>query len=204
MKKLEKILALLIFISLILKFNLIAGGSMLLVCSLTVLSLIYYPLGFAFFNGIRLREIFKKSSYTGISTWRILGAIGAGMAFSALCMGILFKLQFWTGANMNLLAGLVTIPIILVIVLIKYSKSKSEYYIRIIKRIAIIGGIGLILLLTPGRSIRKFEYRNHPDYINAYENYMENPGDKELEEKMLFEYTHIKKEMKLIQQGPNE
>jgi hypothetical protein len=60
-------------------------------------------------------------------------------------MGGLFKLQFWAGANMQLLAGLVTIGLILLIATIFYLRSKSEYYKRVFKRIAIYGGLGLVL-----------------------------------------------------------
>ena len=80
MKLLEKILGVIIVIALIMKFAFIVGSNVLIVMAISLLSVIYYPMGFAFFNGIRLREILKKASYKGLSTWRILGAIGAGMA----------------------------------------------------------------------------------------------------------------------------
>ncbi|HRZ42067.1 MAG TPA: hypothetical protein P5228_05120 [Bacteroidales bacterium] len=188
MKKLEKILGLVIIIALLLKLVLIPGGSILTVISLTILACIYYPLGFAFFNGIRLRAIFKKDSYKGVSALRIIGAIGLGMGLAAICIGILFKLQHWPGGDTNLIAGLVTTLIILIIALIKYLKSKSDYYKLIFSRIAIIGGFGLILAILPESTITKIQFRNHPDYIKAYEDYLKNPQNEELRKKEDVEY----------------
>ena len=188
MRKLEKILGLVIIIAFVMKLALIPGGSILTVISLTILACIYYPLGFAFFNGIRLRQIFKKDSYKGITVLRIIEAIGVGIGLSVICIGILFKLQLWPGANTNLLTGLITTLIILIIALIRYLKSKSDYYTLIFKRIAIIGGVGLIFTFLPDLTITKIQFRNHPDYIKAYEDYLKNPQNEGLRKNMDVEY----------------
>lgn len=188
MKKLEKILGILIILALILKLVLIPGANILTVISLSILACIYYPLGFAFFNGIRLREVFKKDSYKGISAMRIIGTIGLGMGLAVICIGILFKLQHWPGGDTNLIAGLATTLIILIIALIKYLKSKSDYYKPIFTRIAIVGGFGLILTIIPDLTITKIQFRNHPVYINAYEDYLENPQNEILRKKKEVEY----------------
>ena len=188
MKKFEKIIGLVIIISLIMKLTLIPGGSILAAISLTTLACIYYPLGFAFFNDIRLSKIFKKDSYKGLTALRIIGAIGIGMGLAAICMGILFKIQHWPGADTNLISGLVTTVIILIIALIRFIKSKDNFYKRIFKRIAIIGGFGLILMFVSDLTITKIQFRNHPDYIKAYEEYIINPQDQELRKKMDIEY----------------
>ena len=158
MKKLEKILGIVILISLIMKFSFIMGGDILAILSISLLTLIYYPFGFAFFNQIRLRRVFKKDSYKGISGLRIIGAIGVGMGLSPICLGILFKLQHWPGSNINIASGLVTTLIVLIIALIKFSKSKDNYYKRIFKRIAIIGGLGLLLTVLPELTLEKIQF----------------------------------------------
>lgn len=149
MKKLEKILGAIIILSLAMKVTFIPGGAILNILSLAILSWIYYPLGFAFFNQIRLRHIFKKSSYQGISALRIIGAISIGMALSGICSGILFIIQHYAGGEKMLIAGLGYTGIILIIVLFKFFKRKDIFYKRILKRIAIIGGFGLLLLVFP-------------------------------------------------------
>jgi len=188
MKTLEKVIGLVIIISLIMKLTLIPGGSILAVISLTTLACIYYPLGFAFFNKIRLRKIFKRDSYKGLTKFRIIGAIGIGMGLAAICIGILFKFQHWPGADTYLSSGLVTTLIILIVAMIRFIKSKDNFYKRIFKRIAIIGGFGLILTIVSDSTITKIQFRNHPDYIKVYEEYIDNPQDEELRKKMDIEY----------------
>lgn len=146
MKRLEKILAILILIAFVLKLILVPFSGVLLTIFLLIIALIYYPFGFAFFNNIRLRNIFKKESYKGISVLHIIGAIVVGMALSVICVGILFKIQGYPMANLLLTDGLISSVIILIIGLIKYHKSKSSYYSFMLNRIAIIGGIGLLFL----------------------------------------------------------
>ena len=188
MNRLEKILGLIVLIALILKLTLILGGGILIVLSLSILAIIYYPFGFALFNQIGFKQIFKKDSYKALSALRIIGAIGVGTALSIICVGLLFKLQHWPGSKINLLAGLITSLIILIIALIKYFKTKGDFYSRIIKRLIIIGGFGLIMLLISDLTIIKIQFRNHPDYIKAYELYMTNPQDESLIKNLDIEY----------------
>ena len=188
MIKLEKILGIIFLVGLIFKLTFITGASLLLTVSLLALACLYYPLGFAFFNQIGFRKILKKDSYKGLSKLRIIGAIVAGMSLSPICVGILYKIQNWTGANINLEIGLISTLIVLAIALFKYFKSKGEFYIRIFKRIAIIGSFGLIFLCLSNLTIAKIRFRNHPDYIKAYEMYLDNPQDEELRQKLHVEY----------------
>ncbi len=209
MKKFEKTLVVLILVSLIMKFSFIMGGDILAILSISLLILVYYPLGFAFFNQVRLRDIFKKDSYKGVSGLRVFGAIVVGMGLSATCLGILFKLENWPGSNFNLMVGLVTTLIVSIIALIKFFKSKDNYYRQILKRTAIIGGLGLLLTALPDLTLQKIQYRNHPEYIKAYEEYLSNPENKELKQKIELEHkkaTMTEKEFEIYQkyQEPNK
>jgi hypothetical protein len=180
MKKAEIIIATLSIIALGLNLLLIPGGGVLTVLTLSTLSILYMYLSFALFNDIRLRNIFKKDSYTGVSTKRIVGAVGTGFALSALTVGLVFKFQSWPGADFHLGAGLLGLLIVTVIGLIKYSKNKSDFYPRIFKRVAIFGGLGLILMLTPKTSWVELKYRNHPEYVGALKKAMADPDNKVL------------------------
>lgn len=188
MKKLETILGLSVLIAIVLKINLLPFGSILLMLSILILAIIYYPLGFALFNEIRLTQIFKKTSYKGLTALRIIGSILAGSSFSLICAGVLFKLNFWSGAQNILFLGLISTLIILILVLIKYFKTKSNFYKQLLIRILIIGGIGLITNLVSDLTIIKIQYRNHPDYIKAYELYKSNPQDELLNKNLKLEY----------------
>ena len=189
MKKLEIILGIVISISLIMTLAMLPYGNLVFIISFLVLSIIYYPFGFLFFNNIRLRNIFKKESYKGISALRIIGAVGIGMSLSAICIGILFTIQHYPAARVNLLTGFATSLIVAVIALIKYFKNKDIYYARILKRICIIGGFGLFLILLPSLTLDRIQYRNYPEYIKAYEEYLENPENEELRNKMELEFN---------------
>jgi hypothetical protein len=90
------------------------------------------------------------------------------------------------------LIGLISTSIVLVIALIKFLKSKSNYYTRIFKRIAIIGGFGLILFVVPELSIIKLQYKNHPLYIKAYEEYLKSPQSLEAKDNLDIEYHRAK------------
>ncbi len=188
MKLLEKILAILILVVFALNLILVPLSGVLLTIFLLILALIYYPFGFAFFNNIRLRNIFKKESYKNITVLHIIGAIVVGMALSDICIGILFKIQGYPMANFLLTVGLISTLIILIIGLIKYFKSKSSYYSFIFKRIAIIGVIGLLFLIISDLTLVKIQFRNHPDYVKAYQEYTSNPKTPESEKKLKMEY----------------
>ncbi len=46
-----------------------------------------------------------------------------------------------------------------------------------------------MLTLIPDLTFAKFQFRNHPDYIRAYEKHLKNPEDQELKTKMELEYN---------------
>lgn len=180
MKKAEIIIAILSIIALALNLLLIPGSGVLTVLTLSILSVFYMYLSFALFNDIRFRNILKKGSYKGKSTKRIVGAVGTGLALSLTTTGLLFKFQSWPGASFNLGTGLVGLLTVAIISTIKYFKNKSEFYTRIFKRIAIFGGLGLILMIIPKTTWIEIKYRNHTEYIDAVKKAMADPDNKEL------------------------
>lgn len=189
MKNLEKILGLAAIIALIMKLFLIPFGGVLTILSLSTLACVYYPFGFALFNGIRFRDVFKKISFRGVSKWQIIGGVSLGIGLAVMCMGILFRVQEWPGSGIILIAGLLITFAVLIVALIKYSKTKSEYYTPLFLRIGIIGGLGLILLILPQFAFTKFQFRNHPAYIKAFEDSVNDPQDEELRKIEQLEYN---------------
>ena len=53
------------------------------------------------------------------------------------------------GRILTVYASMITTAIILLIAIIFYFRNKADYYKRILRRIVIYGGLGLILYLTP-------------------------------------------------------
>jgi hypothetical protein len=149
MKKIEIIMAILSIIALGMNLLLITHAGIFTVMTFTSLSMIYFYLGFALFNGINLRAIFTKDSYKDISLLRILGAMGAGISLSLTIIGLLFIFQSWPGSSVIVMLGLSGLVIVTIIGVVKYLKNKSKYYPRIFIRVAIIGTLGLFFLLEP-------------------------------------------------------
>lgn len=187
MKKAEIIFATLSFIGVTLNFLILPGGATMTALALMALSILYAFFGFALFNNIRLRTIFKKESYNNASSLRILGAVGTGWALSATVNGLLFKFQSWHMPESRLVAGLLGLLIVTIFGIIKYSKNKSEYYITIFKRVAILGVLGLVFTLTPKTSWIDLKYRNHPTYLDALKKSLDDPHNQQLWDKAVEE-----------------
>ena len=104
--------------------------------------------GFVFLNGIRLRKLFKKESYIGVSTLRIIGSALAGFSFSSAVLGVLFWVMDYTGTSEMLTIGLVGLVPVLAIAIFKYYQQTSSFYRDIIVRTVIWGGITAVLFLS--------------------------------------------------------
>ena len=180
MKKTERICGLIAIIGLIFKLIHFPLGSILFTLSLSVLAILYCYLSFAYFNDIALKEVLKKESYKNITPLTLIGLIGFGSCTSCVVVGILFYLQFWGSSFIYLNTGLFGLLIILITTIIKYVKTKSIFYVRIIKKTVIFGCIGFILTITPPIIIFGVIHRDNPGYVEAVKRAWENPNNKEL------------------------
>jgi hypothetical protein len=160
---------------------LIGGGNILTVIALTLLLLLHLLFGFAIYNGVKLRHVFKKASWESISTLKILGGIAAGLSVWAMLTGILYKVMIWPGANAMLQNGLFIAAITLLIALIKRKKSVAVIYRNAINRIVIYGVVALVCFVIPTATILDFKYRNYPEYLEAKKNVLQNPKNFELQ-----------------------
>jgi len=162
-------------------FN-VTGGDSVLGISLTTLALLYYPIGFFYFNSIPIGKIFKKKAYKGLTVLRGIGSFGGGLIFSILCIGILFKLLQLPGAKFMLSTGSALGLLFLIIILIKYLMNKESAFLKSMAiRATLIVGLAFILFVTPGLTLVKLFYRNNTEYIKAYEQAARNPDDKALQ-----------------------
>ena len=114
------------------------------------LGCLYFYLGFALFNGIRLRNIFKADSYKGIGTWKILTAIGTGITLSILTIGFMFFILNYPMAETFMVVGIALAAIIIILALIKNAKEKDQFYRNIILRSLVFLVIAVVFLLLPG------------------------------------------------------
>ena len=180
MKKAELALIGISILALIMKMFHLPASGVLTVLSLSSLSVIYMYLGFAIFNNIQFRKILKKETYKEISTKRIIGGVGAGLAISVSVIGVLFKFQSFPGASANLIMGIVTLSLVSIISLIKMKKSTDNYYSNIVKRTIIIGAISIFMLAIPTKTWLECKYPNNPKYVKAVLEARSEPGNQEL------------------------
>ncbi len=199
MKKAEIILAILAILALIFNLNFVPGASALTVLSLSSLAVLYMYFSFALFNDVRLRNIFKKGTFTEINKMRTFGAAGAGIALAITIIGIMFKIQLWPGAELQLRMGLLALAFVTAIGLFKYLKEKSPFYLRVFKRAAVVGGLGLTLMFSSETAWLEIRYRNHPEYVEAVKKALAEPDNKELWEKVEIERKKINNEH--VEQG---
>lgn len=188
MKKIELILGALAAIALLMNFNLITGGALLGILAIMLLACLYWPGGFPLLNNIPLRNLFRKDTYKGMSSIRIIGSALAGMAFSLVCVGVLFKVQHWSGADMNLKTGLISTASVFVVSLIKFSSTKAELYRNTIVRSIIYGIVGIAALSVSVEDLERFTYRNHPKYLEVYEQHLADPKNERLWKELEIEH----------------
>lgn len=155
MKKFEIILIIGAVIGFLMVLFNIPLNSVVVSLFFVVLGLLYFYLGFALFNGIRLRNIFKADSYNGLGTWRILLAVGTGMALSELTIGFMFTILNYPMAKSLIIFGIVLTVIMIILALIRNTKEKNQFYRYIILRCLVFVIIAVVLLLIPGQVFEK-------------------------------------------------
>lgn len=160
------------------------GTGLVIVLSFALLSMLYTYLGFALLNGIPFKAIFKKSSYAGIGALRIIGSIVTGIAIGTIVIGMLFKIQSWKGGDMQLGAGLITLSVVVVISLIKFSQNRSVFYLGIFKRSAIYGLLGIFFFMLSELGWIELKFRDHPAYIEALKAAYADPENEALWDKV--------------------
>jgi uncharacterized membrane protein len=147
MKKLEIILITGAIIGLLLALFNTPLDSLVVSVLFTTLSCLYFYLGFALFNDIPFKKIFLPETCKGLGLWRILIAIGTGLALSILTFGIMCSVLSYPMAETFLVIGIVLAGINLILALIKNAHEKDQFYRNIILRCLIFIIIAVIFLL---------------------------------------------------------
>ena len=195
MKRTELIFIGLAIIAVILKMLHIPGSGILTVLSFFILSILYFFLGFALFNDIRFRSIFKKSFFRDYDALKIVGAYIAGVVLSISALGILFKFQSYPGDELFLGLGSLGVLIVLIAFLIKLIATKDHFYSKILKRVILFGSFCIFLYLLPEKTWLNWKYPNQPDYVNALLKAKADPDNQVLWEKALEEREKMLEEL---------
>ena len=142
----EKILAGFCLFGILLRLLHFPGGNMILILTIGILSMIYFPFGIYFLSG----KTFQQQN-VGLS-------IGVGMALSILVVGILFKLMHWPGALAMLIVGLAgVIPLFFVVRMLRNRNTyeeRNDYYGQLFLRLSIGVIVGLCLFIASALNAR--------------------------------------------------
>lgn len=161
--KTEKTLTFIFLTGIILKLIHWPGGSLLVIMSLSLLSLLYFPASFYFFRD----KDFK--------TQNLIFSIVSGLFLSIAPIGIMFKLQFWPGSKDILNMAIISTPTILIISYFLKSKSPDHlitYYKNQIRRSIVLTFITILFFLTPNNTLLKIRY-NHPELPKTHHHVLE-------------------------------
>lgn len=163
-----------------------SGAGFIVALSLSFLSMFYLTMSFAIINGAGFSTSLK-GGLANTSAAHILGAVAFGMVLSLTIGGILFKYHLWNGGDTLLKIGLAGLLLASAIGAVKYTSSKSEYFLRIFKRAALFGAVGLVFLLVSADNLIDLKYSKHPDLAEIIKEYRANPDNPELFEKVKLE-----------------
>jgi hypothetical protein len=150
MKRIEKILVVLVVLGVVMKLLSIEGGSFTMFIGLWGLICFYLIFTFFLLNNISFRRIFTKEPYVNISTARMIGAVGCGVIFSSVCIGLLFMAFRYPGWEVQVIVPLIPLLIVLVISAIKYKSSSNRlFYVEVLIRgiVMVVSGLFVFGLL---------------------------------------------------------
>lgn len=173
--KTEKSFTVVFLIGLIFKFLHFPGGAVLLIISLTIIAMLYFPMAFYFFSD---RELKRQN---------LALSIVSGFFLSLVPIGIMFKLQYWPGAQLNLLIGTFSALIILAITYFLKSKSSDDlktYYKNLFLRTTVLLTLGIILCLTPTSTLLKIQYHDDSELARLKIQSYTNPDNQEFREQL--------------------
>ncbi len=157
-----------------------------LMVMLVLLSIYYLWFGFFLFNNITHDQLFSKPDRHKFNIFNISSSIIMGVVYSFTVISIMFAVFFYS--KMNLMLGLsffiIFLSLTFSVIYDKYYKVDKQYLFQFYIRSAIYGIICLFLLLTPVERRAEILFRDHPEFVEAYKNYRENPEDPEAEEEL--------------------
>ena len=179
MKKLEIIFIIFALVGVAMKLLYIPLAGFTITISFTGLAIIYFlsvPN-----NRIVVPSIFyDKETYNELKPLGVFGLRIFGWSLSTVLIGILFTLQFWKNGRFFLVLGLISLFLGLLLSVKEFRSAIPDLYTKMIRRIVVIGGLGLMIFMT--RPIILFEifHRDNPALVESARNYWADPGNKEL------------------------
>ncbi len=155
----------------------------LLRVSITLLSIFYLWFGLFLFNPIGMRQLFTNRTNPKLHPLRISLSIAGGLIYSFSFIAIMFAVSFYPGMNAILMTALGFNALFLFssIVILKMNKEKGKYLLQFVWRSIVMVSVFLALLFLPVDKRLTTLYKEHPAFIQAYKEYIENPDDTQVQ-----------------------
>ncbi len=177
MRKAEIIAAIAIVAGFILMALNIGFGSIVLVGGIILLMLIYFPMGYAFFNLVSLEDSTKKESFREVNTKRFVGAIVVGFSLALILFGVIAKIFLWSDANLILGAGISFNVLAFINAAFYYFRSKVKHYKRVLSRMLVIGFAGVLVFAASEEVISSILHvEGSASSVHSDENYSRASG----------------------------
>lgn len=186
MKKIElfAIIITAIFVGLRLIFGAFFNASLMVM--LVLFSIYYLWFGFFLFNNVTHEQLLSRQERSRFNLFNISSSIIMGVVYSFTVISVMFALFFYS--RMDMMLGIAFFLVFLSLVFSffydKYYKVDKKYLTQFYIRSAAYGVICLFLLVTPVEKRLEVIFHNHPEFIEAYKNYLENPDDVEAENEL--------------------
>ncbi|MFN0030939.1 MAG: hypothetical protein ACKVOR_02125 [Flavobacteriales bacterium] len=180
MKKLEVFYLLFVFTGVLFKKMEWPFANLMVVVGMSSLAILYYPFAFALLQNIKARHLFKKQAYVNITAASTVLAVLAGLALAILCVGLMFKWQFWSHSHSILNMGLVVTAIAALLIFILLRKQPFALKRNFFRRASILFAFGLLFRFTPATTFADIIYHEQPCYRDALKAVMANPNNPEV------------------------
>ncbi len=162
------------------------GLQVLLSITLTLISIFYLWFSFFLFNNIGITDLFKKDKKIRVSKITVSTSLLAGLIYSLSFIAILFIISFYPGMNRLILLALIFNFLLVVFSLIIFLKQKehSIFIRQFFWRSILLGALFFALWRAPEGFLLNKLYADHPAFIEAYNNYLNDPGNTEVQNKL--------------------
>ena len=185
MKKIELLLGLLSISAVAYRFLFWKELDTVALMSALSLAFLYLYFSTALLDVIEVRSLLNKKAYAGKPTSQIILALVTGFGLALAIIGAIFDFMLWPGGSFQLVTGLIVLSIAAAISVIMYlTKRKEQFYLSIIKRAAIVGGITAFFLFLPQKQQIEMYYRDYPEYVELYHKALDDPDNLELWQKV--------------------
>lgn len=155
MKFLEKVLALMALLGVIMNLFSISGGGAIIALSLICLGVLYLLGGVLLFNDVKLRACFRRSSYNGITTGHIVASlITSGILFISI-IAVLGFLMYGEKKQFILYAATTINFAFTVVIAILQSIKHQPFYRNILSRTFVVFIVMACLVFTPSKYLEK-------------------------------------------------